>query len=389
MTHSIFATLHRTMALALAGLFFVPLAVWAEIPSTPTPQQTRTTFRSNTSRTWVAGRKKKRRRRRRRRSLPESPININTATLRDLVRLPRIGRTKARRIMELRKSLGGRFQNIKQLLVVKGIGKGTLAKLRPYIKLGQGSSTAAPPEGPARTRRNYRKRRRSGRKRKKRRRRARRRRRKGKRHGKNCYERWQLKNGDTRLSINVNVASRRQLRSLPCIGKKRAMAIIAHRLAHGPFQKPRSLRKVSGIGKKTLGWLLPHITFKVNLNRASLREMEALKLLSGGLGEAIINYRKQRGPFRNLRQLLQVSGMGQATLSRLKPYVTLSGRWSRATRSTHKQRRRRRRSRRRRKRRARKKRRRRRKRRRRNRARRQADQQPPRRLPPKRVIVIE
>jgi len=67
---------------------------------------------------------------------PKFPININTATLKDLTALKGIGPAKAERILKLREELGG-FSEVKQLLQVKGIGAKTLRKLESNISLGE------------------------------------------------------------------------------------------------------------------------------------------------------------------------------------------------------------------------------------------------------------
>ena len=62
-------------------------------------------------------------------------ININTATKEDLITLIGIGPAKAKRIIELRQKLG-KFNDINQLLKVKGIGPKTLDKFKKQICLG-------------------------------------------------------------------------------------------------------------------------------------------------------------------------------------------------------------------------------------------------------------
>lgn len=51
--------------------------------------------------------------------------------------------------------------------------------------------------------------------------------------------------------ININVASVEELQTLTGIGATRAEAIVAYRNQHGSFSKPEDLKQVSGIGEST------------------------------------------------------------------------------------------------------------------------------------------
>lgn len=59
-------------------------------------------------------------------------VNLNTATLEQLMTLPGIGETKANNIMKYRE-LAGSFKTIEDLLNVEGIGPGIFQKLQGYI----------------------------------------------------------------------------------------------------------------------------------------------------------------------------------------------------------------------------------------------------------------
>ncbi len=61
-------------------------------------------------------------------------IHLNAATEQELIAIPGIGPTIAKRIVEYRKSKGP-YQSIEELLQVKGIGKKTLKKIRPFLQL--------------------------------------------------------------------------------------------------------------------------------------------------------------------------------------------------------------------------------------------------------------
>lgn len=60
------------------------------------------------------------------------PIDINRATEEDLVLIKGIGPKTAEKILDLRKKIN-RFENIRQLMEVKGIKEKRLARLRQYL----------------------------------------------------------------------------------------------------------------------------------------------------------------------------------------------------------------------------------------------------------------
>jgi competence protein ComEA len=66
---------------------------------------------------------------------PDDPVFLNTAGVDDLRRLPGIGEKRATALLALRTRLGGRFHAIEDLLKVKGIGRTTLRRLRPLVRL--------------------------------------------------------------------------------------------------------------------------------------------------------------------------------------------------------------------------------------------------------------
>ena len=76
------------------------------------------------------------------RATADDPVYLNQATLSDLHRLPGVGPKRAEAILALRTKLG-HFRQVEDLLKVKGIGRSSLRKLRPLVRLD------APPAGSA------------------------------------------------------------------------------------------------------------------------------------------------------------------------------------------------------------------------------------------------
>jgi len=73
---------------------------------------------------------------------PQRPVNINNATVTELMQLPRVGAKTAERIVAFRKQHGG-FQRPEELMNVKGIGEKSFAKLKPYLSVGNPAAPAA------------------------------------------------------------------------------------------------------------------------------------------------------------------------------------------------------------------------------------------------------
>jgi competence protein ComEA len=68
------------------------------------------------------------------RATTDDPVFLNYASVEELRRLPGAGQKRAEAILALRQRMG-RFQRVEDLLRVKGIGRATLRKWRPLLRL--------------------------------------------------------------------------------------------------------------------------------------------------------------------------------------------------------------------------------------------------------------
>ena len=67
---------------------------------------------------------------------PAKKIDINSASVQELQKLPRIGAAVAKRIVDYREK-HGKFSKIEEIMKVKGIGEKTFLQIKPLIMVGQ------------------------------------------------------------------------------------------------------------------------------------------------------------------------------------------------------------------------------------------------------------
>lgn len=76
-----------------------------------------------------------------------------------------------------------------------------------------------------------------------------------------------------------------------------------------------------------LGTPVPEVvtatTELVNINTASLEELDTLPSIGEKTAQAIIDYREENGPFINIEDIINVAGVGEVTFERMKDRITV------------------------------------------------------------------
>lgn len=151
--------------------------------------------------------------------------------------------------------------------------------------------------------------------------------------------------------LDVNTASAVQLERLPRVGPKLAAAIAEHRAANGPFRDLADLDAVPGIGPAMLASLAPYVALPaepaatqrqprtgsgaarklpaasaglVELNSATVAELQTLPGIGPALAERIVEWRSENGRFAAPAELQQVRGIGPKMMERLTPLVRVN-----------------------------------------------------------------
>jgi competence protein ComEA len=67
----------------------------------------------------------------------------------------------------------------------------------------------------------------------------------------------------------------------------------------------------------------PTVTFPININTATLQELDALPYIGQIRASEIITYRQAHGPFKRIEDLLKVYGITQEVFDRIKGLITV------------------------------------------------------------------
>src|SRR4029453_6784662 len=64
---------------------------------------------------------------------------------------------------------------------------------------------------------------------------------------------------------------------------------------------------------------------KVNINTATVEQLQLLPRLGPGVAQRIVEQRKANGPFKSAEDLMLVRGIGEKSFETLKPYIAVNG----------------------------------------------------------------
>jgi len=67
----------------------------------------------------------------------------------------------------------------------------------------------------------------------------------------------------------------------------------------------------------------PNAPRVININEATVEELDTLPGVGPSTAQAIIDYRTENGPFQSIEDLLNVPGIGEGTMDNIRPYVTV------------------------------------------------------------------
>lgn len=156
-------------------------------------------------------------------------LNINTATVEQLMTLQGITRQIAQSIVDYRTAIGGRFQRVDDLALVSGIGAEKLEKIRPEIcvkkKLGSINGSIQSSRTPSMD---------------------------------SVVSESQPR--EQKIILNINTASIFQLQQINGMNQEIAAKVIDYRIKKGPFKSLDDLIKIKGLSHARLGAVRTHLS---------------------------------------------------------------------------------------------------------------------------------
>lgn len=145
--------------------------------------------------------------------------------------------------------------------------------------------------------------------------------------------------------ININTATAEELQTLAGMGEVKTAAVIAYREEHGGFSDISEIMNVSGIGEKMFENIRGSITtgentaipgtsassaaadvpevFPININTATLEELQTLSGIGEAKAAAIIAYREEYGIFNDISGIMNVSGIGGKIFEEIRGQITV------------------------------------------------------------------
>jgi len=120
--------------------------------------------------------------------------------------------------------------------------------------------------------------------------------------------------------VNLNTATLKELDTLPGIGKKKAEAILRDRKETGFFRSVDELRRIKGFGKGMIAKLEGLVETRLDINQGRGAEFEALGFKNG---DAIVKHREAAGRFAAVADLKQVPDIDADLVDKLADFLTV------------------------------------------------------------------
>lgn len=132
---------------------------------------------------------------------------------------------------------------------------------------------------------------------------------------------------ETLVELDLNSVDTTTLKHVPGIASYRARQIVRYRERLGGFVSTAQLAEIEGFPADELeAWFKvePGKVSRIDINRASVREMGRHPYIGFERARAIENYRRNQGRINNLDDLSLLPTFTPDAIERMKPYVSIT-----------------------------------------------------------------
>lgn len=134
--------------------------------------------------------------------------------------------------------------------------------------------------------------------------------------------------------LNVNTASAADFTRLPGVGEVTAFRIVKEREKRGQFREAKELREIKGVSARVFEGFRHYLATRgesnlkvyIDLNTVTMPLLLGIPGMSEGEARSILNFRKARGGFEKVEELLQVPGVERKRFAELSEWLTVVAR---------------------------------------------------------------
>lgn len=193
------------------------------------------------------------------------------------------------------RSKGGKFRKPSDLARIYGMDDITFEKLTPYIKIQTSNTGELRATNTSLTFKNN--------------------------------ERSFTENASSSYKIDINTADTTDWKRLPGIGSRLALRIVNFREKLGGFRSVAQVAETYALPDSTYRRILPMLAHSttdlrtLNVNAATLQELQQHPYISYAIAKAIVAYRAQHGAFSGLEDLQRIMLINDSTYQKMYPYL--------------------------------------------------------------------
>jgi competence ComEA-like helix-hairpin-helix protein len=129
--------------------------------------------------------------------------------------------------------------------------------------------------------------------------------------------------------IELNGTDNIELQKIPGIGQKTAARIINYRESLGGYTNINQLKEVYAVDSSRFLQISPYLyvnsehTQKININKASIKELIKHPYIEYYLAKAIVNYREQHGNYTEVKDIKKAVHFYDELYQKIEPYLSV------------------------------------------------------------------